>query len=240
MQFVNKQAPLYGFDFRCSKDILKIDDYLEKIEKFYIVSLKRDVAFLKNLRKSNDKRQPTILITGGFHSDNLTQAFKKNNISYISIAPNFTNEDGYECPYFKLLSGQKKIVLAKEMEKLTGQALAYCSPNTPLAGEVDKVLHDVGAMLPSPGAATPLAKRPEVGEDGSVTLNASFLPIIPIFKAIYHAFAKWRNTKSALTMPGTWQELSGKIGGLGLVLAIYMQGLQKRKSILPLHRRHRI
>jgi chemotaxis methyl-accepting protein methylase len=143
MKFVNNQAQLHGFNFRLDNDILKLDDYLEKIEKFYTVSLKRDQAFLKNLRKPNDKRQAAILITGGFHSENLAEIFKKNNISYISIAPNFTNEDGYECPYFKLLSGQKKIILAQEMQKLTGETLAYCSPLSSLANAVNNELHDM-------------------------------------------------------------------------------------------------
>ncbi|MBF0215905.1 MAG: hypothetical protein HQL30_02805 [Candidatus Omnitrophica bacterium] len=47
-----------------------------------------------------------IAVTGGFHSDNLLKQFRDSNIPYISILPNFTNEESYECPYQTIMSGE--------------------------------------------------------------------------------------------------------------------------------------
>ncbi|MFH1799193.1 MAG: DUF58 domain-containing protein [Candidatus Omnitrophota bacterium] len=77
---------------------------LKNMEKFYEYSFQRDQSFLQNLT-ANDQRPTTILITGGFHSENLRKLFKQKGISYISIMPNFKNEEGYKCPYFELLKG---------------------------------------------------------------------------------------------------------------------------------------
>ena len=71
----------------------------------------------------------TIVITGGFHAENLTEQFKKNNTSYISIIPNFKNCEGYECPYIGILSGTKQIKIDPEIKMLVkGAVLATTGP----------------------------------------------------------------------------------------------------------------
>lgn len=111
--FITKHAPAYGITAKLGKDVEHIDRYREDISKFYECSLKRDEAFLRNIRYPAISHQPsafspkiTVLVTGGFHTENLGELFKKNNISYVSIMPNFRNGAGYECPYFRLLAGE--------------------------------------------------------------------------------------------------------------------------------------
>jgi len=146
LAFVNDKAQFYGLKLRLGDDILKLNDHLERMEKFYLIGLERDEAFIKNLKFNSrgrlnvpyavDNSKAAILITGGFHAKNLAGLFKKKKISYISIMPNFKEEEGYECPYLSLLSGRKRIVLAKEVKKIAGQSLAYCSQQTSLADDV--------------------------------------------------------------------------------------------------------
>ncbi|MBU0605286.1 MAG: TIM barrel protein [Candidatus Omnitrophica bacterium] len=65
------------------------------------------------IRTTIDKPRTSILIIGGFHTDNLCDMFKKEGISYITILPNFANDTGYESPYFTLLSGREKGIVEK-------------------------------------------------------------------------------------------------------------------------------
>ena len=108
VDFINKKAPLYGLAFRLDSDIEQLDTYRENMEKFYICSLKRDDAFIKNIgeKLKNDNKQVTILVTGGFHTGNISKLFKDQKYSYVEVMPKFENTD-IECNYFKLLAGEK-------------------------------------------------------------------------------------------------------------------------------------
>ncbi|MFH1190192.1 MAG: hypothetical protein V1682_05815 [Candidatus Omnitrophota bacterium] len=112
-RFIADFAPKYNFKMVVYPGVGKLDRYREDISKFYEYSFRRDDAFLKNMRITNGKPGATILITGGFHTDNLCDMFRKEGISYISILPNFVNDSGYESPYFTLLSGGERGMVEK-------------------------------------------------------------------------------------------------------------------------------
>ncbi|MFA5143447.1 MAG: hypothetical protein WC522_04685 [Candidatus Omnitrophota bacterium] len=107
VDFINTKASLYGFNFKLNNGVEKLDSYRENMEKFYVYSLKRDDAFIKNIEKKlkEEKKDITILVTGGFHTGNLSKLFKDKGYSYIEVMPKFGNADG-ECPYFRLLAGK--------------------------------------------------------------------------------------------------------------------------------------
>gem|GEM_PF-3687700 len=105
ISFINKEAPLYGIAAKLDKNITRLDLYRGKILEFYEYSFRRDACFLENMKLAGDKVRSGIFITGGFHTENLLEKFKENNISYVSIIPNFKDKEGYECPYFDILSG---------------------------------------------------------------------------------------------------------------------------------------
>ncbi|MFH1846943.1 MAG: pentapeptide repeat-containing protein [Candidatus Omnitrophota bacterium] len=60
-----------------------------------------------NQLTTNDQPLTTVLIAGGFHSENLQDILKQENISYISIIPNFKSPKDYSSPYLKRLSGEE-------------------------------------------------------------------------------------------------------------------------------------
>ncbi|MFA5147407.1 MAG: hypothetical protein WC515_08535 [Candidatus Omnitrophota bacterium] len=104
--FIDEYGPRYKITAKLDPDISKIDGYRDNITKFYECSLKRDDAFIKNMRFAPKVPKTAIMITGGFHTENLCQLFKKEGIAYVSIMPNFKNEERYESPYFRLLAGE--------------------------------------------------------------------------------------------------------------------------------------
>ncbi len=108
VSFIEKEAPKYKMSFRLSSGISKLDGYREELGDFFKFSFKRDEVFLKNMRFGalQGGRSGAILMTGGFHADNLAELFKKEGISYVSVMPKFEKVEGYESPYFDLLAGE--------------------------------------------------------------------------------------------------------------------------------------
>lgn len=102
--FINKKAPFYKIAAQLDKNVTDLDRYREDVAKFYEYSFKRDNEFLKNIKFS--QKHNAVVVTGGFHTENLCEIFKRKNISYVSIMPNFKNCEGYICPYFNVLSGK--------------------------------------------------------------------------------------------------------------------------------------
>ncbi|MFH1797916.1 MAG: AarF/UbiB family protein [Candidatus Omnitrophota bacterium] len=116
--------------------IYNLNNFRRHLSQFYNYSFQRDQAFLKNItnrsfpRKreslipnTNHESPTTILITGGFHTENLTELFKKNNIPYITIMPNFKNSKNYKSQYFNLLSGRKMETLKALLPEVSNLAL---------------------------------------------------------------------------------------------------------------------
>ncbi|MFH1798314.1 MAG: hypothetical protein ABH844_03060 [Candidatus Omnitrophota bacterium] len=123
-------------------EILFLDGYVRQIEKFYEYSFKRDRAFLKNIRTLNTEKQVTVLVTGGFHTENLCELMKEQSISYVSIMPKFKNSAEYESPYFQILGGKQSEEYKNVSQKLGISTIAIASGNSVLgrkvrAGEVD-------------------------------------------------------------------------------------------------------
>ncbi|MDP3791115.1 MAG: hypothetical protein Q8R38_03615 [Candidatus Omnitrophota bacterium] len=106
-RFIDAKAPLYKIQAKLDSGIGRLDVYREKMEAFYECSLERDKAFVKNIKFTDHARPNSIIITGGFHAQNLRELFGKENVSYISVMPKFTNPAGYESPYLSRLAGQR-------------------------------------------------------------------------------------------------------------------------------------
>jgi len=158
-----------------AKDLTRLDGYREEMSKFYEYSFKRDEAFLKNMKgyglrdtgyaaKSSypvtrtplPKSEVSILITGGFHTENLVELLKKNGTSYISIIPNFKSSEGYQCPYFNILSGADKTQLVKAVPAmLAGNIAAASQLNPTLYNDVVKAFG--GTPINAPSVAAPTA-----------------------------------------------------------------------------------
>ncbi len=108
-EFISKEAPLYGITAQLDDSVYRLDRYRRDMASFYDYSMRRDEEFLENMRfkrLGEGKPEIAILVTGGFHADNICGLFKENGVSYISIMPSFKDEEGYECPYFSLLGGE--------------------------------------------------------------------------------------------------------------------------------------
>lgn len=107
INFIDRLAPLYKIQAALDSNIAMLDQYRDAMNQFYECSLERDKAFIKNIKFTDHARPNSIIITGGFHTENLRELFNNEKVSYVSIMPKFKNERDYESPYLKRLAGQK-------------------------------------------------------------------------------------------------------------------------------------
>ncbi|NQT05996.1 MAG: hypothetical protein HQ575_00475 [Candidatus Omnitrophica bacterium] len=90
--FLADESKRFRIDCDMPEDTALLMNNLATLENFYNVAFERDEAFLRNsLEKMNKERARfAVLITGGFHTKNLTRLFKENAISYLVLTPNLT------------------------------------------------------------------------------------------------------------------------------------------------------
>ncbi|MBD3379152.1 MAG: hypothetical protein GF408_01670 [Candidatus Omnitrophica bacterium] len=107
VEFIERYGDRENISLSDYRDAARISGYIARISVFYELSFRRDEVFLKNIRFSrvSSGAEAAILVTGGFHSQNLVSLFREKGYSYVSIMPVFTSGEGYESPYFRLLSG---------------------------------------------------------------------------------------------------------------------------------------
>jgi len=91
-KFLDKALKKYKIARTVPTFMSPIDKNLEQLESFYTIARKRDEAFIKNsIAKMNaEKLDLAVLITGGFHTPQLTQMFKEEGMSYAVISPRIT------------------------------------------------------------------------------------------------------------------------------------------------------
>ena len=111
-EFINEQGPRHNVIVKETKHINNLDALRKEMVQFYECGFKRDNAFMKNIRfqqvEGNDNvnnKDVTVLVTGGFHTENLCELFKDAGISYVTIVPAFKSPEGYQSPYFGVLGG---------------------------------------------------------------------------------------------------------------------------------------
>jgi serine/threonine protein kinase len=124
LKFIAREGPRYGITARPSPGISRLDNYLAEIMMFYEYSFARDEAFVENMLFSEVPAggEAAIIMTGGFHTENLCALFEEQGYSYVSIMPKFTMEKDYVNPYFDLLAGQ-----TADIQQMLSSALAQSS-----------------------------------------------------------------------------------------------------------------
>lgn len=123
--FIEEQANKFGINVNLPADISYLDVYIPAWVDFYHVAGQRDEAMLNNsLRILKEHKQNTIaIITGGFHTRQMTKIMRERGISHIVITPRITqNIPG---PYFDRLTGKKSA-----LEGLMGEINSSVTANT--------------------------------------------------------------------------------------------------------------
>jgi len=119
----------------------ELDIYRKKFEKFYLASLKRDEAFLKNLKRYMKGTDRAILFSGGFHTENLKELLEEQGYSYVVVMPKMSGTG--TSPYFTLLSGGKSDVEKIVEASISNIAVPSMLSDMGIAGTRDKNLFEL-------------------------------------------------------------------------------------------------
>ena len=123
VEFLIRYGIVQEGDMRFTSKVLSgIFESAKKYMKFYDIASKRNNALLSNTVKAMKKEGKTVaaLITGGYHSQGLTDMMKKKGFSYLVLMPK-TFED-QERPYVAVLT--KKAQTIREIAKSGEYSLA--------------------------------------------------------------------------------------------------------------------
>lgn len=137
LEFIKTQAPKYGLKPVLSDGILKLDGYLREVSRFYTFSFERDKVFIKNMKfgRAANGAESAVIVTGGFHTENLCDLFESEKISYISILPRFTSEEGYNSPYFEILAGETVSIESVLKSVIAQAAMMQIASHLSMLGE---------------------------------------------------------------------------------------------------------
>ncbi|MFC1485026.1 hypothetical protein ACFL5N_01060 [bacterium] len=72
-------------------NLIIFQNYIELLKSFYSTADKRNEIFIKNINK--DKNKVSVLFTGGYHVQGITNILKNQNISYEVITPKSKNNN---------------------------------------------------------------------------------------------------------------------------------------------------
>ena len=166
--------------------------YIEQAERSYDLAFERDLAFMRSIENrltgSPANRQTIIIVTGGFHGDNLKKLITDKGYSYISIMPKFEGNKE-ESPYFRLLNGEmlkEEKVIQEAISSLRGgegaeviSNLAIRSMFSELRGEEpseEEVSNILVGLIAELGSAEAESREPEPvlapvrGENGNTRI----------------------------------------------------------------------
>ncbi|GEM_PF-4737349 len=130
LAFVNRKLAEAGY----FQDIVPFKPELElgrdSLKNFYESVAQRDDAFLKNtgLALNREKQDVAVLISGGYHTANLTKLFSQSGYSYAVMTPIVTSETNQR-KYERLLldpivKSVKKISVVQGESRLSGKSLS--------------------------------------------------------------------------------------------------------------------
>ncbi len=97
--------------------VYKLDACLEEAGEFYRVADRRSISFVENTLEGMKQYQTRlgVLVTGGFHSDEVLSELQRQGISYVCVKPRLSRADLVN-PYFSLLQDRDT-----PLEKLLAQ-----------------------------------------------------------------------------------------------------------------------
>ncbi len=164
--FFDAKAPQYGLKLTTPSGIAKLDSYREHMEGFYDYAFKRDDAFLKNIGAKFGDKKIAVLVTGGFHTENLAELFEKEGYSYIEVMPRLQVEE--DSPYFALLAGEKS-----PFEELITKAVSYTPGASTIA--VQSLFSEMGIDVRNKNMMELMVKAAEaLAKNETLTIKTKF------------------------------------------------------------------
>lgn len=116
---LNKLAAKYRIQTDLTKDTSKIEEAYKELQRFYDLAFKRDEVFVKKIFSQMKKKNidKAVLITGGFHSENLQSLLEEGGARGVIVYPKvstLTDDDLYRSRVKEELSDLERLVSGRE------------------------------------------------------------------------------------------------------------------------------
>jgi hypothetical protein len=109
--YIEKESKRLKLDLEVPDDqmIEQMEESLPALEDFYKYAQKRNDILADNTLNGMDKEQEDIgvLITGGFHTDGITDYLEDKRITYVVVVPKIDELDRDDTRYINALQGKK-------------------------------------------------------------------------------------------------------------------------------------
>lgn len=117
IDFIRTQSKRYGLGLKIDQNFGLVDKYIPDLENFYRIADIRDKAIIENTLKKMEEQDLNFvaLITGGYHTEGITQRLREQGISYVVISPKITKVE--ETPYLKILSNDARLSASSNQNK---------------------------------------------------------------------------------------------------------------------------
>ncbi|MFH1877375.1 MAG: hypothetical protein ABH883_01025 [Candidatus Omnitrophota bacterium] len=106
--FINAKCLKYKIPITGGYDGPAVFGGIDAAMEFYSIAERRNQAMIANTvdRMRKENRHVAALITGGYHTDGLTELMRKKELSYLVVIPKFDKDK--ERPYIAILTNKKK------------------------------------------------------------------------------------------------------------------------------------
>lgn len=109
--YIDREAKRLKLDLAIPDDdkLAQMEQTLPAVEDFYVYAAKRNDILATNTLNGMDKENEEIgiLITGGFHTEGITDYLKDKRITYIVIVPKIDELEADDTRYINALQGKK-------------------------------------------------------------------------------------------------------------------------------------
>ena len=179
LTFLHRHLPTYRIPFNFNADFSVISSRLPLVDNFYTVANKRNEALIENTLSEMDLEDSNIavLITGGFHTQGITELLKEEGISYHVVSPSITEQPA-STPYLARLVGEPTQIESVLSANQLQVPLVLADPSIiPDAAKQKEFLTAFKALLETHPDAVNLAKilaDKETGYVPELTFTDSF------------------------------------------------------------------
>jgi hypothetical protein len=150
------------------------EEAVSDLKEFYSLVSRRDQAFIDNASRimEEENQNTAFLITGGYHTQHLTQLLKEQNISYVVLTPVIKQETNYQKYEKVLFAGHQtpkiKVKAAKNINYLKTRNFLKNFPKAYPPGSAVPILSSAEAN----DLYQLAAQRPRVGDSEGARLAA--------------------------------------------------------------------
>jgi hypothetical protein len=158
--------------------------------EFYDIALKRDKVFFKKLTRNPEFSGPIAIVTGGFHTEGLSEQLRNAGISYITVTPNIGETMPDKKLYIKRMTG--KDLRQDGGKRKTEGAKQKTEESVSLRAKRSNLASEIATVAPLP--------RNDVKEQTLSELQNSIEWADERFVEAYDVLVKTKNVKKAVNV----------------------------------------